>query len=301
MKLRLSEMQATRVVFEKGIELVSADGQWIATTAEKPLSFHSLEEATNGLKPNRIVSADLIPTKIGRHSVVLATAGGILGSFAPDSDLPASATMTEIFARHNFAYLVDEIKYHCMRMADLYVEIVKRYLVLSKTPGYRRHSQFVQFGYQAEPYYELDALLTAARSAYDSTRYILWNELAHKAGTMPRSLGALLRNRDSLPADVHSAFSESWKNYGIWLTQYRDCISHYVPVDFPFASIQLECLESGIWTALARIPDNPDAKSKEAFKFEKNIDALSYSWGLTVEINSLAIYLSECLKRKAAT
>jgi hypothetical protein len=37
-----------------------------------------------------------------------------------------------------------------------------------------------------------------------------------------------------------------------------------------------------------RLPDNPEGKSQPAFKFEKNVDALTYGWELANEVMNVA-------------
>ena len=51
-----------------------------------------------------------------------------------------------------------------------------------------------------------------------------------------------------------SSLEDSWSIWGSRVTVYRDCIHHYVPVDFGMASIVMEEALPGVWTALAANP-----------------------------------------------
>lgn len=35
---------------------------------------------------------------------------------------------------------------------------------------------------------------------------------------------------------------------------------------------------SGVWGAMARIPDNPEVRSKQRFSFKEDLDALTFGW-----------------------
>ena len=77
----------------------------------------------------------------------------------------------------------------------------------------------------------------------------------------------------------------SWNEWGERLTAYRDCMQHYVPVDFGLATVSMKEVLPGVWSASARIPDNPEARSKSAFKFQGRLDALSFAWQVSVEVH----------------
>jgi len=76
----------------------------------------------------------------------------------------------------------------------------------------------------------------------------------------------------------------SWSRYGKKLTDYRDCIQHYVPLDFGSSLVHMKRLQGGVWSTSLWIPDNPEAKSKGEYKFEERIDSLTYGWNVTSEM-----------------
>ena len=87
-----------------------------------------------------------------------------------------------------------------------------------------------------------------------------------------------------MPEDLRSRLERSWTEFGDRITDYRDCIQHYVPVDFGFASASMEKVADAFWTVRIRIPDNPEARSSRAFTFAKGNDALSYSLEIAEEL-----------------
>jgi hypothetical protein len=58
-----------------------------------------------------------------------------------------------------------------------------------------------------------------------------------------------------------------WQVYGERLTDCRDRIIHYAPIDFGMGMSSMQKLDGGVWSVLMRMPDNLEAKSKSAFTF----------------------------------
>jgi hypothetical protein len=189
--------------------------------------------------------------------------------------------------QHNLAYVVGAVVYHCKRLADVYSTITLEMVRISSILGHG-DSAFVSFGSQLEPYYELDALLTATRRAYDASRYILWNIFGPKKGNVPSNFRKTLPECRKLPPELRETLEQSWQSHGEQLTEYRDCIIHYAPIDFGLGTASMEKLAGGAWSVRMRIPDNPEVKSQAKFTFAKGLDALTYGWELTNEIVCIA-------------
>src|SRR5262249_54940884 len=92
----------------------------------------------------------------------------------PDVDLAWSALLVgQGFAdaimrdQRALAYVVGAVIYHCKRIADVYSAIALKLNMnwISSIPGHG-DARRVSYGYQLEPQFELDALLTATRRAY---------------------------------------------------------------------------------------------------------------------------------------
>ena len=47
-------------------------------------------------------------------------------------------------------------------------------------------------------------------------------------------------------------------------------------------------LSGDVWSTSIFIPDNPEARSQKKFKFNSQIDALTYGWEITNEVLSVA-------------
>jgi hypothetical protein len=90
--------------------------------------------------------------------------------------------------------------------------------------------------------------------------------------------------RSGIPQHLHEQLRASWETYGVLLTHYRDCIHHYVPVDFGLASAFMRRHPSHAWTTTMRIPDNPETRSKKQFSFALGRDALTYAWEISDEV-----------------
>ena len=276
-------MPIARLIFEEGVELVAAVGGWRTVGSTEQLTFPSRHAIEAALAPRRTVlvvdgrqdgsSLSLLLNRTTKEYYPLAVSSLTSGPLAAE----------HAFDILNIAYVLGAVGYHCTRLAELYAGVVNQFARMTRISGFGNETA-ASFGHQAGPYYEFDALLGAARRCYDSTRYLLWKKFGSK-GTMPSSLARLLASGpDLLPAPLFELLSDSWQNHGVALTAYRDCVHHYVPVDDVLASASMLRMPSGIWTARMRIPDNPEARSRDRFKFAKNIDALTFCWVLADEI-----------------
>ncbi len=186
--------------------------------------------------------------------------------------------------QHALAYVVRTVVYHCKRLAEVYSAIALDLVRISSIPGYGDAPQ-ASYGFQLEPYFELDALLTAARRAYDTSRYVLWSAFGSNKPGVPSNFTQTLPACGKLPSELRE---KSWWNYGERLTDYRDCIIHYTPIDFGMGSATMHKLAGGVWSVMMRIPDNPETNSRSAFTFTKGLDALTYGWELSNEIVRVA-------------
>jgi hypothetical protein len=191
--------------------------------------------------------------------------------------------------QHTLAYAVGAAVHHCERLADVYSGIALDMVRISSIPipGHG-DAPVVAFGNQYEAYWELDALLTAARRAYDASRYILWSVFGPNKGGLPSNFKKTLPACSKLPPELRNTLELSWQGYGERLTDYRDCVIHYAPIAFGLGTAWMQKLDGGVWSVLMRIPDNPEAQSQSAFTFAQGLDALTYGWELSNEIVRVA-------------
>lgn len=279
-------MEITRAVFEQGVELRLLANRWEVSSAPagEKIVFPTLQAAMTALAPLRPLlvtekrnfggDLTLLLRRNGKESFGVCVSGLMNRPLAADTIYPV----------YHLQYLLGAVGYHCQQLAELYAQVALRYSEISQIPGHGDKSDAGTFGYQTEPYYEFEALVGAARRSYDTLRYLLWQRFGNTKGSTPRSLEALLKTNNQIPEQLQKQLKASWDGYGVLLTQYRDCIHHYVPVDFGLASAFMRRHASRAWTTTIRIPDNPEARSKKRFSFILGRDALTYAWELSDEV-----------------
>jgi len=189
------------------------------------------------------------------------------------------------FPVHNLLYVLGSLIYHCRNLAVLYSDIANKNWRISEIMN--RSSDGVSFQGQEEAYYEFDALITAARRAYEMSRYILWKAFGGEGG-QPRNFETTLKACDGIPLLLRERLHESWTTYGVRLKEYRDCIQHYVPVDLGFATATLRRATDKSWRMQIMIPTNPQVHSKRDFTYDETLDALTYCWEVTNHLLTLA-------------
>lgn len=189
------------------------------------------------------------------------------------------------------AYDVGAALHHCVSLAKAYESIVNSYQRIRAIPGFATSdSEFATFGYQQEPYYELDALLSAARRAYDKIGHYVWHAFEGGGGGRPDNMAQLVERLNSCPQPLTERLTNSWLAVGARLKNYRDCTQHFVSVDIGFGSgtVMMNRLADDVWKAWARIPDNPEVLSRKKFSYALGLDALTYGWEVANEVMALA-------------
>jgi len=200
----------------------------------------------------------------------------------------ATANVAILFKTFALAYDAGAVLYHCRNLAKAYSAVVARFEQIRQIAGYpASESEFVQFGYQPEPYYELDALLSASRRVYDKIAHCVW-EAFEGGGGMPNNIADVLLRLRSCPLPLAERLRNSWTCFGERLKDFRDCTQHFASTDLGFGNITMKRLDGEIWAAWARIPDNPEVKSKKKFTYTLGHDALTYGWEVSNEVISLA-------------
>lgn len=292
-------MNPVRFILENGITLErQPNNRWLFVGADnsggrKEVDAESLAELA-GLRPvvitEEIVKGTRIDFLVPKH--VQARLLDIEVSELLQFRLDEPEDLHQIF---NLNYITGAVVYHCKRLAYAYSDICTRHAEFPRHAGMQADK--VLYGSQQEPYYEFDALVTAARRAYDTTRFMLWKYFGPGKGSVPASFRKCLPLCSRLPETLKHRLSKSWECYGEPLTNYRDCIQHYVPIDFGNSSAFMERLKNDVWGVSIRIPDNPEAKSKRNLSYKRKLDALNYGWEITTEVVSIA---QEILKEISA-
>ena len=69
-------------------------------------------------------------------------------------------------------------------------------------------------------------------------------------------------------------------------------------VDFGLATLFMKQVIPRVWSASARIPDNPEARSKPAFRFMRHLDALSFAWEVAIEVHRVMAWFCSRVTEK---
>jgi len=278
-----------RILLEKGVELsLEEDGNWYG----QPESQYSVQmtdtimDLLESLKSAYSVRPVLVNGKIeGKEGdpLLLGCDGERLG-FAWNVDL-GFEFFDQIF---NVLYVVRAVEYHCIQLAEAYRRVAR--IASRLPPSEWRGSVFLvgQYG----PYYEFDSLITTARRAYDTLRYLLWKKFGPRKGSIPRNFEGTISRCEGLPNEVRTRLETSWSTWGKTITEYRDCILHYSPVGYGSSNVLMSPLTRNLFSISLFIPDNPSVRSMRNFTYKSRIDALSYGWRVAEEILSLGRFVA---------
>jgi hypothetical protein len=196
----------------------------------------------------------------------------------------------------NLAYIAEATTYHCSQLAAQYLTVLD-----TVTEGGRNLELFSEdfiFSGATSPYFEFDALITAAVRAYDTARFPLWAAYGHR-GSPPTNFERVVA-RVNAPTPLTATLADAVEVYNR-AKKYRDCLQHYAQFGarLPFSRIQL--LKGQVWSAVVLLPDNPEAKSYDKFLYAKQIDALSYGWQVTDGVVGHLTGVVRALPRKSST
>jgi len=204
-KLRPTKFSPVRFVYEHGVTVQrSTDGAWYFESVEKGSSFPPVNPGDisreYGLRPiltTYRASADDEMTSLLSQTKEKLPLDGQRYKLA-EGDWKNEAILYDVF---NLSYIVGALVYHCMQLAEIYSSIckdyVKRYVNDDLTSS--RDEDEAMFGPQQTGYYEFDALITAAKRTYNTTRYILWKVFGPYDVSFPASFERTLPKCNRLP------------------------------------------------------------------------------------------------------
>jgi hypothetical protein len=285
-------MNVTQIIFERGLELSRARNSVKMATDDLSLVqiFAAMREKY-GVRPILLTETIRSFENATRECHAVLTLDGLdrlnLRRLSLDlpQGLPKATYLSLVRPTANVQYAAGALLYHCQELALLYTHICDTAFGIRQIMPIE--GDYSSLGDQTEPYYEIEALITAARRTYDALRYVLWKTFG-AGGNTPSNFSKTLAACDKLPESLRSSLETSWATYGIKMTAYRDCIQHNVPVTFDLQTASLERVAGDIWSVRLRLPDNPEEKSQSAFEFADNLDALTYGWELTNEVFKVA-------------
>ncbi len=266
-------MKLIRFVHERGL------------VAHLPADSQSIRDRY-GLRPVLVTEARESGDAL---DVLLSAEGKFLELEASSLYFQAPKNISLLLKKLALGYDVGAVVYHCRQLANAYAAASREFARIRAIPGHpESESGYVSFGYQAVPYYELDALLSAVRRVYDKTAHLAWEAFGGTGGGMPDNIADMLKRCRNVPRDVADRLKSSWDTVGCKVKDYRDCTQHFASTDIGQCTLTMARLDGGVWTTSALIPDNPGVKSKKKFSYASHLDALTYGWGVTSEVVSLA-------------
>jgi hypothetical protein len=286
-------MAITRIIFERGLELSHArNSVKLSTNGLSLVQIIAMMRKEYNVRP--ILLTETINSFGGatreRHGVLTLNGMNQLNVMVTSLQLPQGMKEANYVSlsqhRNHVQYMTGSLVYHCQELALLYSAICDTQFSIGHTLPFQDDSVSLQW--QDEPYYEIEALITAARRTYDALRDVLWKVYGPGGPDTPSNFKKTLTTCRKLPDDLKLELENSWKIYGERMTAYRDCIQHYVPVTFGIQTANLERVAGDIWSVKLLLPDNPEGKSQKAFRFKKNLDALTYGWELANEVINVA-------------
>jgi len=289
-------LDISHIIFEKGLELQRENGNWSSTSnCYKPAQV-SPPQITKMYNIRPVVLTVELPVAGSKSFLAPISKGRLL-----EIDM-ADLTQIAPFQDHRFimwnldlSYTVGAVIHHCHMLAKSYVEVCRDFSHLP-SPS-RKMPRPCVFGDQPEPYYAFEALITAAIRFYMAARRPIWAAFGLGEST-PNSFERVVARCTNLPDILRNELQLNLDKYGSKLKQYRDCIEHYVHLGGPIPPAFMEQLDNGLWLARFRIPDNPEARSANAFRYDSQLDALTYGWAVTDEVVRLARVIIEGLPKE---
>jgi hypothetical protein len=221
------------IAFERGIVLRPMGEAWVTHSASRggPVEI-SVEDAARQWLP--VLIRCRFENDSSPLDVMLRPDGGFARGVP--SFITPPGLLYDAFA---LQYLSGALVHHVLGIVRAYEQVRDKFKRFDLIPGAERERRGL-FSGQPEPYYEFDALLSVARRGYDACRYLMWKCFGTKGRSRPRSFERVLPLCDRLDPDTRRDLEKSWRVWGAQLTEYRDCIHHYVPVDFGKTSIHME-------------------------------------------------------------
>ena len=270
---------ANALVLERGIQLerIGRDAwQYLAKGTKSTASLCDITTAL-GLKVVKVTvkgaSRDhhfLLPTTLERlvFRIQVRNLGESIGRIDP------------AFAHHvpRLTYIAAAAEYHCAQLVDRYVDVLD-FITLGGQRLLQMSEDFNLHAPTGAPvYFEFEALVTALIRGYDAARYPLWSAYG-AGGSTPKNFRRVVE-RLSVPKSLEAVLEKAISRYDE-IKKYRDCIQHYVDLGSRQSAGRIQLRQGLAWSVFAVLPDNPEARSSEKFRYTDQVDALSYGWSLT--------------------
>lgn len=287
-----------KIVCENGITIEELDGKWNLLSTKTQKLLNNPEEFLNTLKIRPVLleteKQNFIFLK-GAPSTLLELQPLNLSQLVFSGALMVDLAKINLTHSINMNYVVGAVVYHCKRLAILYSQITQEYpksvnLHNENDPSDPYSEQFWASNRPA-PFYEIEALITSGKRAFESMRYVIWNDIGKNRTHPPKGFFTTLNQCNNLPNPLKTRLAHSWENFGKKVSNYRDCIQHNFPMSKGWSNLKMDRLKGGIWKCSALLPDKGNAASPDLFTYNLEIDGLTYGWELTNEIIEIANHI----------
>ncbi len=286
---------ASRVIMERGVEL----RRMLSDTLPYEAYRATDEWEIIGKSGPEIVSYQQIREEL-RLSPILMGIMPVIGEehflLAPDKGGPILDILLQELRKGSFklgdktqlglslSYISEATLYHARQLALSCTSLA--HTGAENSP--HESEDFILSG-AVEPYFEFEALVTAAVRSFETSRYLFWN-LYGTNNSAPSNFDKTIE-KCTFPKEIEISISELSDVYKR-AKEYRDCVQHnaHFGARLPFGRIQL--YKNIAWSILVLLPDNPHDKSYKKFSFDTNKDALTYGWFLAnrvIDLLKLAI------------
>jgi hypothetical protein len=270
--------QFDKITFEKGICIEKhKTGEWFYLNCEDPMgvSDPSTVLTSLGVRP---VLAEGLSQNIRVSFVLPAVRGKLLEIYRSELGLPAP-----------LKYLMGSMLYHCSALARLYAETCARFVeqqtiknIGDDSPSWKKEKRVVTR--LEEPLYAFETLMTKIMIGYESIRYPIWKK--YNTGKVTPANFVDTVKRCKFPPAIGERIQLSTENYYLPAKKLKDCIQHNVDI-----GASSWCLFEKkfllLWLFTARLPDNPEEKAANDFKFDQGFDALTVAWEYVSEFFAL--------------
>jgi hypothetical protein len=278
----------SRLVFAGGAELRLSGNAWHLTTAVGPETrVPSVEATVKQLEAS--FGPCVLTTQLEGNFDLVRNAQGPLGLQVTEAN---SLLLDRKRLAPEIPYGLGSATYHLERLVNAYADHTRAFRETTQIPGFGELPVRCSLGGCGDIYFEFDALITAVRKAFDLSRFHLWNHFGKGRG-IPSNFHKTV-DHCPLPDELKQELKGIWSAWGVPITEYRDCIQHYTPLDRSAAFGQVSRVADLTWSLLVRIPDNPESRSSSSFTFAQDLDALCFARGA---VDALFAVMMSILRR----
>lgn len=185
-------------------------------------------------------------------------------------------------------YIVNATIFRCKQLTLLYEQLLMNGVTENLKFSPKTNSWTI--GNVEEPFYEFESLIIDLIRSYETMRFLMWESYGNKGGT-PSNYSKTV-DKCSLPATIREKFASSIIPYEV-IKDYRDCVVHYAHFGARLPLFFVDIEQGDIPVGKVLIPDNPQAKSYQAFTYLGGLDALSFGWRSVNELSEVASLLIE--------